>query len=336
MAAGQVNIAAARVINWNIHFSNNVLQPKLSICTFGPSDTLAQSLNQFLESDRYALTYFKGTDEFFTFVEGEKQQLDCLILQAHPNLKVLTHQLQQQSTLLPAVIVHLGSHQASESAQNATLEVNENLLTSATSSENGNFFSSKVVYHTAEAHISLSQLAEIGRYIEKGITQFINFSPVSWEPDPSESTPNSSTATSTQNFLGPPQDRLAEKLRERLGYLGVYYKRNPKRFLRNLPPAERQHFLDELKGEYRDIVLNYFSTDGSLNQKIDEMVSTAFLADISVTQIVEIHMDLMDDFSKQLKLEGRSEEILLDYRLTLIDIIAHLCEMYRRSIPRDA
>jgi len=47
-------------------------------------------------------------------------------------------------------------------------------------------------------------------------------------------------------------------------------------------------------------------------------------------------MDLMDDFSKQLKLEGRSEEILLDYRLTLIDIIAHLCEMYRRSIPRDA
>ena len=43
----------------------------------------------------------------------------------------------------------------------------------------------------------------------------------------------------------------------------------------------------------------------------------------------------MEEFSKQLKLEGRSEEILLDYRLTLIDIIAHLCEMYRRSIPRE-
>jgi circadian clock protein KaiA len=25
----------------------------------------------------------------------------------------------------------------------------------------------------------------------------------------------------------------------------------------------------------------------------------------------------------------------LDYRLTLIDTIAHLCEMYRRSIPRE-
>ncbi|MEO1622897.1 MAG: hypothetical protein AAFU53_17930, partial [Cyanobacteria bacterium J06632_3] len=26
---------------------------------------------------------------------------------------------------------------------------------------------------------------------------------------------------------------------------------------------------------------------------------------------------------------------LADYRLTLIDVVAHLCEMYRRSIPRD-
>jgi len=46
-------------------------------------------------------------------------------------------------------------------------------------------------------------------------------------------------------------------------------------------------------------------------------------------------MDLMETFAKQLKLESRSEEILLDYRLTLIDVIAHLCEMYRRSIPRE-
>jgi circadian clock protein KaiA len=317
-------------------FSNNVLQNKLSICTFGPSDILAQSLTQFLESDRYALTYFQGTDEFLAFVEREKQQLDCLILQAHPHLKALAHQLHQQSILLPAVIVHLGSHQASESPEAPVSDLNDILLTAVKSPENGEFVSSKVVYHTAESHISVPQLPDIGRSVEKAITQFINFSPVSWESDRSKSTPNSSPDTSTQNFLGPQQRMLAEKLTERLGYLGVYYKRNPKRFLRNLPPAERQHFLDELQAEYRDIVLNYFSSDGSLNQKIDEMVSTAFLADISVTQIVEIHMDLMDDFSKQLKLEGRSEEILLDYRLTLIDIIAHLCEMYRRSIPRDA
>ena len=39
--------------------------------------------------------------------------------------------------------------------------------------------------------------------------------------------------------------------------------------------------------------------------------------------------------SKKLKLEGRSDDVLLDYRLTLIDAIAHLAEMYRLSIPKE-
>jgi circadian clock protein KaiA len=61
-----------------------------------------------------------------------------------------------------------------------------------------------------------------------------------------------------------------------------------------------------------------------------------FLIDLPISQIVEIHMELMDEFSKHLKLEGRSDDVLLDYRLTLIDTLAHLCEMYRRSIPRES
>jgi len=47
-------------------------------------------------------------------------------------------------------------------------------------------------------------------------------------------------------------------------------------------------------------------------------------------------MELIDEFSKQLKLEGRNDEVLLDYRLTLIDILAHLCEVYRCSIPKQS
>ena len=43
-------------------------------------------------------------------------------------------------------------------------------------------------------------------------------------------------------------------------------------------------------------------------------------------------MELMDDFSQQLKLEGRSNDILLDHQLALVDIIANLCKMYRRSL----
>jgi circadian clock protein KaiA len=120
-----------------------------------------------------------------------------------------------------------------------------------------------------------------------------------------------------------------------LGYLGVYYKRNPKSFYRNLEPAEKQEFLEQLALEYREIILTYFNQSVDINQEIDQFVNSAFFADISVSQILEIHINLMDEFSQHLKLEGRSEEILLDYRLALIDILAHLGEMYRRSIPRE-
>jgi len=138
-----------------------------------------------------------------------------------------------------------------------------------------------------------------------------------------------------RRFLVQQQQRLADKLKERLGYLGVYYKRDAKQFLRHLPPQEARELWDTLRLLYRDIVLNYFENSSHLNSLIDEFVNLTFFADIPVTNIVEMHMELMDEFSKQLKMEGRSEDILLDYRLTLIDTIAHLCEMYRRSIPRE-
>lgn len=129
---------------------------------------------------------------------------------------------------------------------------------------------------------------------------------------------------------------LTEKLKERLGYLGVYYKRNPQAFFRNLSDIEKQNLLELLKFKYREIILNYFTDRRDLNQKIDELADALFFADVAISQLVEIHMELMDEFAKRLKIEGRNDDILLDYRLTLIDVMAHLCEMYRRSIPNES
>ncbi len=103
-----------------------------------------------------------------------------------------------------------------------------------------------------------------------------------------------------------------------------------------MTPFQRDEVLQQLKQDYREIILSYFLDQPRLNEMIDNFVNVAFFADVPISQIVEIHMELMDEFSKQLKLEGRSDEILLDYRLTLIDMLAHLCEMYRRSIPRQS
>ena len=101
-----------------------------------------------------------------------------------------------------------------------------------------------------------------------------------------------------------------------------------------MPPEAQEAFLQELKSDYRQIILYYFSPNVTIKPKIEQFSKKSFSANIPVPQIIEIHMELIDEFSKQLKLEGRSDEILLDYRLTLIDILAHLCEMYRRSISK--
>jgi circadian clock protein KaiA len=191
------------------------------------------------------------------------------------------------------------------------------------------------IYHSAEVRLPLDRVEQIKEYVDRAIAEFLNLSPSCLLPNDTSKV-DVTRDLSIQNFLMLQQRRLTDKLKERLGYLGIYYKRNPKNFLRHLPLDERRAFITELKKDYREIVLTYFTDDLDLNQKIDNFVNTAFFADISVAQIVETHMELMDEFSKQLKLEGRSEEVLLDYRLTLIDTLAHLCEMYRRSIPRES
>ena len=47
------------------------------------------------------------------------------------------------------------------------------------------------------------------------------------------------------------------------------------------------------------------------------------------------YTNLIDEYWKKLRLEGHKNDFLQDYRLALLDVMAHLCEMYRRSIPPD-
>lgn len=293
------------------------------------SESLAQSLRQLLSGDRYVLQATSSEAEFFEFVEQYKQQLDCLVVQDDGSLLNVIKRLYEQGTLLPIVIFPKDPEDATYSVATNNQPNNNQTVARSPRDEATHLF------HAAEVRLGNTQLAEIGGFIDKAIAQFVSLSPTTSLPTPSVNG-DATTNQNTRSFLIQQQHRLSEKLKERLGYLGVYYKRNPQFFLRNLPEPERQEFLENLKLEYRQIVLVYFSPGSNLNQKIDNFVDKAFFADVSVSRIVEIHMELMEEFSKQLKLEGRSEEILLDYRLTLIDVIAHLGEMYRRSIPRES
>lgn len=304
-------------VNPSLATGPETLSTQLSICIYLDYEELATSVTKLLSSDRYLLALTKSPREFFQVVE-ENSNIDCLILQEYSESTALIYQLQEKSILLPAVIIKKAERED----------------TDVTNSQEQQHFQ-RVIYHQAEVLLTINQVSQIDAYIEQAIQQFLKLSASSSSTDRSKKSTQTGDEN-TKNMLHKQQRRLAEKLRERLGYLGVYYKRNPRNFIRNMPPGERRKFLEQLKSEYRQIVLNYFSGEHTLNNQIDEFVNLCFFADIPVTQIVEIHMDLMDEFSKQLQLEGRRDEILLDYRLTLIDTIAHLCEMYRRSIPRES
>lgn len=295
-----------------------MVRSSLAICSLLNSDALAKALLDALGRGRYQVFQFHQAPEFLKFVCQEERNIDCLILQEGPALAEVTQALSERSIILPALIVYDPPERLEQADHHPTTSL----------------IPGKPLYHAAEVRLPLTALSQINTEIDHAIRLFLRLPPSNVNTDKDDILTVNLATRSVD--LQTQQERLAEKLKERLGYLGVYYKRDPKNFLRNLSPAARHAFMEKLKRNYRNIVILYFSNDETLNQQIDEFVNDAFFSDISVTQIVSLHMELMDQLSKQLKLEGRNEDVLLDYRLTLIDVLSHLCEMYRRSIPRDS
>lgn len=181
-------------------------------------------------------------------------------------------------------------------------------------------------FHDAEVHLPQDQLEQLSYSFDAAVSRFLRRGLLAPGGEPIDQAPT-----------GPPERwKLANRLKGRLGFIGVFYKRDPARFLRNLPEPEREELLRSLERTYRDLLLSYFRDPGAANQAVESFVNTAFFCDLAITKAVEIHMNLIDGFSKQLKLEGHKNDFLQDYRLALLDVMAHLCEMYRRSVPPDA
>jgi circadian clock protein KaiA len=180
----------------------------------------------------------------------------------------------------------------------------------------------ELVYHEAEVHLQLDQLEQLPYNLDAAVSRLLERRVQLAEA--------AADADSENRW------RLPQRLEERLGFLGVFYKRDPTLFLRNLSSAERQELIESLERSYRDVLLSYFRDPPAANQAIESFVNTAFFSDLPITRAVEIHMNLIDGWSKQLLLEGHKSDFLQDYRLALLDVMAHLCEMYRRSIPPDS
>jgi circadian clock protein KaiA len=264
------------------------------------------NLENFLPQDRYTVTIISDLDYLVSLLTKPQNTQDCLVI--FRDVDAVVDHLGMLKVFMPTILVLEDFYEQSEPYEQ---------------SESKDFY-------RASISISSDQLQDLPTIIDQAIATFIKISP-QVRHQVYVNIPDIPVSES----LSVQQQRLANKLSERLGYLGVYYKRDSRLFLRNLSPEDRKEYIGRLKNIYRSIILEYFSeTNNDLNKKIDEFVNLSFFADISVSQVLEIHMELMDEFAKQLRLEGRNDEILLDYRIALIDMIAHLCELYRRSIPR--
>jgi len=275
------------------------LSEQFLLGVFVPTEALAESLHQRLSQKSFAVNWSQSVSDFLDWIVSNRHLVDCLILQSSAEAILALETLKQQDILLPALTV-------------------------------GDAMDTALLYHEAVTVLEPSGIDDnVDTAIRLAVEQYLQL------PTDIDNALTQSGSDRRSFVLSLQQQRLTQKLAERLGYVGVYYKRNQRNFLRNMSSSERDEFLDKLRQDYRRIILNYYTDDADINQQIDDFVNVAFFADISVPKIVEIHMELIDDFSKQLQLEGRNDDILSDYRLTLIDVIAHLCEMYRRSLPKE-
>jgi circadian clock protein KaiA len=271
-------------------------EPALTIASLIRNPRLAQVSGQWLRGGRYQLEPIGEEGDPVACLDSRREDFDAVLLEQGAIDPATYRALSDLGLLLPAVVIG---------------EV-----------------TGRIEYHDAEVHLPTDQLEQLTYSLDAAVSRFLRRGLVS--SGGNGSPPQGATSDTSDRW------KLANRLKERLGYLGVYYKRDPSRFLRNLPASDREDLLRSLTRTYRDLLVSYFRDPAAANQALESFVNTAFFSDLPITNTVEIHMNLIEGFSKQLKLEGHKNDFLQDYRLALLDVMAHLCEMYRRSIPPDA
>lgn len=292
----------------NFRLSQDSRTTKLSICLFSTQQHLGDSIASLLNGDRYELKCLTVVRDFEKFIQQNYEEIDCLILVCDRS-NAITDWLWQSTILLPTMIIQVEPTSDNQTNVHSTISLRDLTRT--------------IVYHQAELHLYPTQLIEIELYINLAIGKFINLT-----LDGSQELKRSDK----EKLLVAQQLRLTKKLTAKLGHSGVSYRRESQNFYANLSSQKQEELYQSFSSSYRQIVIDYFNKDYRIDKLIDEFADRAFFANISTSQIIEIHMELIDDFSQQLKLQGRSNDVLLDYRLPLIDVISHLCEIYRRSI----
>ncbi len=126
---------------------------------------------------------------------------------------------------------------------------------------------------------------------------------------------------------------LLNRLKERIGCLKVIYRRDPEKFLNNLSQKEQKEELESLQNLYKKLLLSFFQDPNRINADLEVFVNSAFFLDLQIPKIIEIHTLILEHESIAQFINKVEDFSIESSRLVLIEVVAHLCEMYRKSIP---
>ena len=275
-------------------------KPALTIALILGTPSVIEACHQWLPPNRYQpvpLSLSQQDGDLVGLLEAQREGIDAIVIEQALLNEDIRQSLLDQGLLFPAVVV--------------------------------GGVTGQVDFHPEEVHLPADQLEQLGYNVDAAISRFLRHGQKEDREDEGQ------PAREGESLAGSDAWKLSRRLEERLGYMGVFYKRDPSRFLANLPPKERRELNQSLQRTYRDLLISYFRDPAAANQALESFVNTSFFGDLPITRAVEIHMNMIDEFGNQLRLEGRKNDFLQDYRLALLDVMAHLCEMYRRSIPAD-
>jgi circadian clock protein KaiA len=276
-------------------YKPSMAEPSLTIASLIRDPSIGQVCSRWLKGGRCHMVWVDPSSNPVAELERRREEFDALLLEQGAVGPSVYQSLSDLGLVLPAVVIGAGT--------------------------------GEVEFHDAEVHLPTNQLEQLSYSLDAAVSRFLRRGGVgAGDVSADQLAPGGET---------PDRWKLANRLQGRLGLLGVFYKRDSSRFLRNLSVADRDALLQSLERTYRDLLLSYFRDPSAANQALESFVNTAFFSDLPITKAVEIHMNLIDGFAKQLKLEGNQNDFLQDYRLALLDVMAHLCEMYRRSVPPD-
>jgi circadian clock protein KaiA len=194
--------------------SNVNLSAPLTIAILTDSQSQARVLAGYLDGERYVCKYFADKDEFIDYVNRQQHRLDCLTIHAPELILKTIDRLSEKRILLPAVAI-----------------------------DSPELPDREYIYQPGEVILSQTNVSEVTTAIDSAIAKFLNLTPA----ERIQATSNNAADRididlSKSNFLLQQQSRLADKLRERLGYLAIYYKRNSSQFFRHLDREQKQAF----------------------------------------------------------------------------------------------